>query len=405
MHILKGKKILLGITGSIAAYKACELIRLLVKNQAEVQVVLTEAASHFVGEASFEALTRRKVAQNMWDSSNSTIAHIDLVDWADLIVVAPATANFIAKLRNGICDDLLSSLCAARKTPIIVAPAMNCFMWDSPANLENVEKLQSWPGVSFSGPEAGIQACGDNGKGRLKEPAGIAEDIIRSFYPKLLSGKKVLITAGPTFEALDPVRGITNSSSGKQGYSIASACSRYGAEVLLVSGPVHQQTPAGAVRFNVTSAEEMKNCVMQLLEEEKPDVFISVAAVADYRPAHFSDKKIKKENSSDSYSLELTKNPDILSLVGHLESKPLCIGFAAETNDVIDNGRLKLQRKGADLIVANPANAINSDSNDAVFITKDSLKTVGPGSKEALADTLVLEINRLLKDRNCERSN
>ena len=381
MHILKGKKILLGITGSIAAYKACELIRLLVKNQAEVQVVLTEAASHFVGEATFEALTRRKVAKNMWDSSNSTIAHIDLVDWADLIVVAPATANFIAKLRNGICDDLLSSLCAARKTPIIVA------------------------GVSFSGPEAGIQACGDNGKGRLKEPAGIAEDIIRSFYPKLLSGKKVLITAGPTFEALDPVRGITNSSSGKQGYSIASACSRYGAEVLLVSGPVHQQTPAGAVRFNVTSAEEMKNCVIQLLEEEKPDVFISVAAVADYRPAHFSDKKIKKENSSDSYSLELTKNPDILSLVGHLESKPLCIGFAAETNDVIDNGRLKLQRKGADLIVANPANAINSDSNDAVFITKDSLKTVGPGSKEALADTLVLEINRLLKDRNCERSN
>lgn len=405
MNILKDKKILLGITGSIAAYKACELIRLLVKREAQVQVVLTEAASHFVGEVTFEALTRKKVAKSMWESSNSTIAHIDLVDWADLIVIAPATANFIAKLSSGICDDLLSSLCAARKTPLIIAPAMNTFMWNNPANLENVRKLQSWPGISFSGPASGIQACGDEGKGRLKEPKGIIEDITKVFYPKSLEGKKVLITAGPTFEALDPVRGITNFSSGKQGFEIASACSRHGAHVFLVSGPVNLETPEGVERFNVTSAEEMKDRVLRLVKETKPDVFVSVAAVADYRPAHFSVQKIKKELSSDNYTLELTKNPDILSIVGHLEDKPICVGFAAETNDVIENGKRKLLSKGADMIVANPAAAINSDSNDAAFISSDKVMLLGQGSKEDLACKLVEEITRLLKERHCESSN
>lgn len=405
MNILKGKKILLGVTGSIAAYKACELVRLLIKSEAEVQVVMTEAATHFVGEVTFEALTRKKVFKEMFDSTNTTIAHIDLVDWADLIVIAPATANFIAKLSTGICDDLLSSLCAARKTPLVIAPAMNTFMWNNPANLENVKKLQDRKGISFSGPASGVQACGDEGRGRLKEPSGILEDIKRLFYPKTLAGKKVLITAGPTFEPLDPVRGITNSSSGRQGFSIAEACSRQGAEVLLVSGPVHQNTPEGVERFNVTSAEEMMDVVLKLIMENEPDVFISVAAVADYRPAKYFDKKIKKEETCETYSLELTKNPDILTLVGHLPNKPLCIGFAAETNNVIENGKNKLVRKGADLIVANPASAINSDSNNAVFITSDSVEELGLRSKEDLADKLAAKIDLLLKGKKCESSN
>ncbi len=396
MNYLSGKKILLGVTGSIAAYKACELVRLLVKHGAEVQVVMTDAATHFIGEATFEALTRKKVLKDLWEKSAGAIAHIDLVDWADLIVIAPATANFIAKLSNGICDDLLTSTVAARKSDLMIAPAMNTFMWNNPANLRNVRYLSEWPGITFLGPEAGIQACGDQGKGRLREPADLCEDILKHFYPKLLGGKTVLITAGPTFEPVDPVRGLTNRSSGKQGFAIAEMAARAGASVLLVAGPVNLPTPAGVERFDIETAEQMKDKVFELICLRHPEVFIAVAAVADYRPVHEVSSKIKRENTVFK-SIELTENEDILKMVGALPDKPLTVGFAAETENIEENAKSKLVRKNADMIIGNSASAINSDVNTAIFVTSHGSQHLPCQTKQDLSQQIIIKVAELLK--------
>jgi phosphopantothenoylcysteine decarboxylase/phosphopantothenate--cysteine ligase len=283
---LQGKRIVLGVTGGVAAYKAAELVRLLVKAGASVDVVLTEAGSRFVGAATFQALSGHPVATSLWDERFAGgMAHIDLTRNADAVLVAPATANFIAKLVHGFADDLLSTLCLARDCPLLVAPAMNRQMWEHPATARNVAQLEA-DGVSLLGPASGAQACGEVGEGRMLEPGEILDGLTAFFQPKLLAGKRVLLTAGPTFEALDPVRGLTNSSSGKMGFALARACAEVGAGVTAICGPVALPTPAGVTRINVQSALQMREAVLAALPA---DIFIAVAAVADFRPAAAAD--------------------------------------------------------------------------------------------------------------------
>ena len=302
---LQGKHILLGVTGGIAAYKACELLRLLVKAGADVEVMMTKAAAQFVGPLTFETLSGKPVAEDMWDPK-MRLPHISLRKNKDLIVVAPATANIIAKAANGIADDLVSSTLLARECPLMLCPAMNVQMWRNPATVRNVRTLKG-DGVLFSGPEAGNQACGDVGEGRLREPAQILEDVEAFFTPSILSGKKVLMTAGPTFEPFDPVRGITNGSSGRQAAAIAAAAIRAGAEVTIVSGPVCVSYPDKAAVIPVRQAQEMFEAVKKELAEHTPDTFIGVAAVGDWRPVEYSESKLKKEKGQDTGFLEFCK--------------------------------------------------------------------------------------------------
>ena len=397
MSILQDKRILLVVTGGIAAYKSCELLRLLVKGGADVQVIMTENAEHFIGRTTFEALSGKPVITSEW-TSDIAIPHIKLREGRDVMVIAPATANIMAKLAAGIADDLVSSTALARNCPLLIAPAMNVFMWNNPATQRNVSTLKG-DGIHLSGPEAGLQACGDRGEGRMKEPEGILSDIISLLTPKTLTGRRVLITGGPTFEAIDPVRGITNLSSGKQAVAIAKAAFYAGADVTLVLGPVSIPPPQDCRIINVTSANEMLETVRSVLNKDPADIFISVAAVSDWRPISVSQQKLKKTPEVDTLNLRLVKNPGILEEVAQSGVCKVVIGFAAETENLIENARLKLIRKKADLIVANPSKAIGSSQNTPFFITENDVESLGTLSKQDLADKILAKAESLLKEK------
>lgn len=343
------KQLVLGITGGIAAYKAAELTRLLVRQGVVVQVVMTEAAHHFITPVTMQALSGKRVYSDMWDAGiPNGMPHIELSREADAILVAPASADFIAKLVHGRADDLLSTLCLARDCPLLVAPAMNRQMWEHPATQRNIAQLLA-DGVTVLGPESGEQACGETGLGRMSEPEVLLDMLLAFQQPKLLQGKRILLTAGPTVEAIDPVRAITNFSSGKMGYAIARVAQEMGAEVTLVSGPTRLSPPPGVTLVNVSSAGQMLEAVMQCVASQ--DIFISVAAVADYKPANPSAQKIKK--SEQSLTLELEPTVDILSAVSSLPQPPFCVGFAAESEQLLEHAEAKRKRKRLPLLVAN----------------------------------------------------
>ncbi|HQS81326.1 MAG TPA: bifunctional phosphopantothenoylcysteine decarboxylase/phosphopantothenate--cysteine ligase CoaBC [Thiobacillus sp.] len=360
---LANKKIILGVTGGIAAYKAAELCRLLIKAGADVRVVMTAAAQQFIGPLTFQALSGKPVLTSLWDAaSGDGMEHIHLSREADLLLVAPASADFLAKLAHGRADDLLSTLCLARACKLAVAPAMNREMWSAAPTRRNLEQLQV-DGVSLLGPAAGEQACGETGLGRMLEPADIVAALPGLLGAGPLAGKRVLITAGPTFEAIDPVRGLTNLSSGKMGYAVAQAAAEAGAEVCLVSGPTCLATPAGARRIDVQSAADMRRAV---LAELPADVFIAVAAVADYRVDVAAAQKIKK--STDAMTLQLVANPDILAEVAALPHAPFCVGFAAETERLAEQAEAKRLKKKLPLLVGNLAqDTLGQDTAELVL--------------------------------------
>lgn len=387
--MLSGQKIVLAVTGSIAAYKSCELLRLLIKRGAEVSVIMTEAAQRFVTPLSFQALGAKKVYTGDWGDSTTAIPHIEATKEASLLLVAPATANILAKAAQGLADDLLSAAILAARCPVAYAPAMNAFMWHNQATQRNVTQLTQ-DGAIFLGPDSGEQACGDIGSGRMLEPEDIIELLQGAFSPRLLDRCRVLITAGPTYEPIDPVRGITNLSSGKQGFAIAKAAALAGAEVTLIAGKCDLKTPAGVKRIDVTTAREMYDAVMQ--EVTQHEIFISVAAVADWRIANVSDHKIKKEFAG-APDLQFEENPDILASVAALENAPYCVGFAAETDNLIDNARAKLYRKNVPLIVANlVSDAMNQDTNAVVFVERDAATPLAKATKEHIAQALIAKI-------------
>jgi phosphopantothenoylcysteine decarboxylase/phosphopantothenate--cysteine ligase len=387
---LTGKRVLLGITGGIAAYKAAELTRLLVKGGADVRVAMTEAATRFVGTATMQALSGQTVWTDLWDERvNDAMGHIELSRDRDLILVAPASADFMAKLAHGFADDLLSTLCVARRCPLMVAPAMNVEMWQNPATARNAEALRA-DGVTLIGPASGGQACGELGMGRMTEPADILADLQFFFQPKnvegLLQGRRVLVTAGPTEEPVDPVRVLTNTSSGKMGYAVARAAREAGAEVTLISGPVSLPTPPGVARVDVRTAREMFEAVKK--DVKSADVFISVAAVADYRVKNPSAQKIKKANGH--LSLELEENPDILAWVAALPKPPFCVGFAAESENLAQYARAKLAKKKLPLIAGNLAQeALGRDDSAITLFDAQGEHPLGRGPKLELARKLV----------------
>ena len=387
--MLSGQKIVLAVTGSIAAYKSCELLRLLIKRGAEVSVIMTEAAQRFVTPLSFQALGAKRVYTGDWQQDNCAIPHIEATKEASLLLVAPATANILAKAAQGLADDLLSAAILAARCPVAYAPAMNTFMWHNQATQRNVTQLTQ-DGAIFLGPTSGEQACGDIGSGRMLEPEDLIELLQGAFSPRLLDRCRVLITAGPTYEPIDPVRGITNLSSGKQGFAIAKAAALAGAEVTLIAGRCDLKTPAGVKRINVTTALEMYDAVMQQVSQH--EIFISVAAVADWRVADASDHKIKKEYAGKP-ELIFEENPDILASVAALENPPYCVGFAAETDNLIDNARAKLYRKNVPLIVANlVSDAMNQDTNAVVFVEREAATPLAKATKEHIAQALIAKI-------------
>lgn len=391
---LQGKHIVLGLTGGVAAYKGAELARELVKAGATVQAVMTASAQQFVTPLLLQSLTGRQVATTQWDTSQpNAMAHINLSREADAILVAPATADFIARLAQGRCDDLLSLLCVARQAQrcsLLVAPAMNREMWAHPATQRNVQQVQH-DGAVLLGPAAGSQACGDIGDGRMWEPAEIRDALIAHFQPKSLQGRTVLITAGPTFEALDPVRGLTNRSSGKMGFALARAAAEAGARVTLVAGPVHLDTPAGVHRIDVESARELYAEVLPLAPHH--EVFIATAAVADWRPLSVADAKIKKVAGQDTPTFALTENPDVLAAVAALPRPPYCVGFAAETHDIERHAREKLQRKKLQLVVANHGpSTFGRDENELLLVDAQGARQLPAADKLSLARQLVAEL-------------
>lgn len=386
------KKVLLGITGGIAAYKAALLCRTLVTHGIDVQVVMTEAAGAFITPVTMQALSGNPVFTDMWDPRvPDNMGHIELSRDKDAIVVAPASADFIAKLVHGLADDLLSTLCLARECPLLVAPAMNRQMWENPATRRNVAKLAE-DGIGVVGPASGDQACGEVGMGRMVEPDDIAAAVFALFAPKVLTGMKVMVTAGPTFEAIDPVRGLTNRSSGKMGYAVARAALEAGARVTLISGPAALPTPPGAERVDVVSAQDMFEAVKGGLGEV--DIFIGVAAVGDYRPVRPSEQKIKK--SARNISIELTPNPDILAHVASSPDAPFCVGFAAESEKLLEHAEAKRQSKKLPLLVANLAqSAIGSDENELTLLDDEGVHPLPRASKDALARQLIAHIAQL----------
>ena len=394
---LLGKRIALGVSGGIAAYKTAELVRLLVKQGAHVQVVMSDAATHFVTPLTFQALSGKPVFTDPWDLRVANgMAHIDLSREADVLLVAPASADFIAKVANGLADDLLSTLTLARDCPLLLAPAMNRQMWQNAATQRNVATLKG-DGVSLLGPAAGEQACGETGLGRMLEAAEILAEVIAFFQPKHLAGKKLLLTAGPTFEAIDPVRGITNLSSGKMGFAVARAAHEAGAEVTLVCGPVSQPTPRGVTRIDVVSALEMHAAVMQRAATH--DVFVGVAAVADYRPLAAAEHKIKKDGSAPP-AIELVQTPDILAEVAALPAAPLCVGFAAESRNLADYAEKKRAAKRIPLIVGNLVqDGFGGDHNTLVLFDESGPHPLAPAPKLELARQLVAHIATLLEKR------
>ncbi|MGE4447900.1 MAG: bifunctional phosphopantothenoylcysteine decarboxylase/phosphopantothenate--cysteine ligase CoaBC [Azospira sp.] len=386
---LLGKKILLGVTGGIAAYKAAELTRLLQKQGATVQVAMTEAATHFVGAVTFQALSGQPVFTDQWDARMANnMAHIDLSREADAVLVAPASADFLAKVAHGQADDLLTTLVLARDCPLLVAPAMNRQMWENPATQRNAATLAA-DGITLLGPACGDQACGEVGAGRMLEPAEIVEDLIAFFQAKPLAGKRVLLTAGPTFEALDPVRGITNLSSGKMGYALARACAQAGAAVTLVSGPTGLACPRGVLRVEVSAALEMQREVLARAGES--DVFIGVAAVADYRPSAPSAQKIKK--NAAAMTVELVKNPDILAEVAALPRPPFCVGFAAESHDLATYAEGKRVNKKLPLVVGNLiSDGFGGEDNTVVLFDAAGAHPLATASKTEVARSIVAAI-------------
>lgn len=390
---LNGKHLVVGMTGGIAAYKVCELVRRLQDEGATVQVVMTGAAQQFVSAITMQALSGRPIETDQWNSSaGNAMPHIELTRNADAVVVAPATADFLAKLAHGLADDLLTALSLARdrtRTALLVAPAMNVEMWENPATQRNVAQLRA-DGITICGPASGAQACGETGLGRMLEAHELLEDVISFFQPKLLAGKKVLLTAGPTFEPIDPVRGITNLSSGKTGFAMTRAARDAGAQVTLIAGPTALATPRGVKRIDVTTARQMMNAVMDQLPA---DVFISVAAVADWHVSNASPNKIKKNASMAPPVIQFGANPDILATVAALPSAPYCVGFAAESDDVIDNARRKLISKKIPLIVANRAQDVfGNDSSAVSLIDADGVTALPTADKAVQARRLITEI-------------
>ena len=393
MNELNGKRILLGVTGGIAAYKAAELVRLLKKNGADVGVVMTDSGAQFVSPVTLQALSGNPVHTSMWDQSIANgMPHIELSRDCDLILVAPATADFIAKLAAGRADDLLSTLCLARDCALMIAPAMNRQMWENPSTQRNIKTLLA-DGVHLVGPESGEQACGEVGVGRMSEPSLIANEIVSWLQPKLLQNKNVIVTAGPTYEAIDAVRGITNASSGKMGYAVAQAAIDAGANVTLISGKTNLNPPTKARFISIISAQDMFDAVIN--EVDHSDIFISVAAVADFKVRNPSEHKIKK--SQQKLSIEFDETPDILKSVASRKNRPFCVGFAAESQNVEEYARKKRIEKGIPLIAANlVTEALNSDDNSLVLIDEHGTKTLASSSKLEQARQLMMHISGLI---------
>ncbi|OZG74944.1 bifunctional 4'-phosphopantothenoylcysteine decarboxylase/phosphopantothenoylcysteine synthetase [Hahella sp. CCB-MM4] len=393
---LTGRRVVLVVTGGIAAYKSAELTRLLVKQGAEVQVVMTEGAKAFITPLTFQALSGKPVRDSLLDpAAEMGMGHIELARWGEVILVAPATADVIAKVSAGLADDLFSTIALARRCPLVLAPAMNQAMWSNPVTQANVSRLQKLDSqIHIWGPDDGDQACGDIGPGRMLEPQVICDQMVAFLAEdKPLHGKRVVITAGPTRERIDPVRFISNDSSGKMGYALAQAFVNCGAEVVLVSGPVNINTPAGVELHGVESAAEMLESATQAVAEGC-DIFVATAAVADYRPASAAEQKVKK--SADAMTIELVKNPDILSEVAALEHPPFCVGFAAETQKVVEYAQQKLSRKKLKMVIANDVSrsdiGFNSDHNAVTIVTHDKVEPVPKLNKQDLAEDLVKHI-------------
>ncbi len=386
-------RVVLGVTGGIAAYKAAELTRLFVKAGVQVDIVMTDAATRFVTPVTFQALSGRPVLTDLWQSgADNAMGHIGVSRGADAIVVAPASADFLAKLAHGHADDLLSTLCLARECPLLVAPAMNRQMWANPATQRNVARLAG-DGIGILGPDTGELACNEHGEGRMLEAADLFAAVVASRQPKVLAGKRVLLTAGPTFEAIDPVRGITNSSSGKMGFALARAAAEAGARVTVVAGPSDVATPAGVERVAATSAADMARAVLARVDD--CDIFIGVAAVADYAPVTVHDQKLKK--TTDALTLTLQPTVDILATVAARPGGPFCVGFAAESQDVERLGEEKRKRKGVPLLIANRVqDALGSDQNEVTLLDAAGAHRLPRMDKLALARRLVAEIARRL---------
>ncbi|GMR06186.1 MAG: bifunctional phosphopantothenoylcysteine decarboxylase/phosphopantothenate--cysteine ligase CoaBC [Gammaproteobacteria bacterium] len=392
MKDLAGKNILLGITGGIAAYKSAVLCRDLMRMGAEVRVIMTEAATHFITPLTLQALCGHPVHSDLFAAeAEHGMGHIELARWADRILIAPASAQTIAKLAHGEADNLLTTTVLASDAPLLIAPAMNTVMWQDSAMQGNIDLMLARD-VTILGPASGDQACGEDGPGRMLEPSEITEHLLLQLQPELLVGKNIVITAGPTWEAIDPVRGLTNHSSGKMGYALASALHDAGANVKLISGPVRLRPPHGVDRINITSALEMADTVTANISG--CDIFVAVAAVADYRPVTNAKQKIKK--NEETLSLELIRNPDILAMVAALENAPFTVGFAAETENITEHAAQKLAEKRIDLIAANPVSgdnsAFDSESNELTLIDRNGISYLSRCSKRLLAQKLTKEI-------------
>ncbi|MGY0219482.1 bifunctional phosphopantothenoylcysteine decarboxylase/phosphopantothenate--cysteine ligase CoaBC [Endozoicomonadaceae bacterium StTr2] len=396
---LRNKRILLGITGGIAAYKSAELTRELRRQGAEVHVVMTRAGQEFITPLTLQALSGNPVHTDLLDpEAEAGMGHIELARWADLVLVAPATADFMSRMAAGLGNDLLTTLCLATHSPIALAPAMNQGMWQDPATQKSIETLKG-RGVTLFGPAEGSQACGEVGPGRMLEPVELVEHCAGMFQFECLTGKRVMITAGPTREAIDPVRYITNHSSGKMGFALAEAAAEAGAEVLLVAGPVTLETPERVKRVNIVSAQDLYQAVHDNMDDQ--DIFIGTAAVADYRPAQCAPGKLKKDPNSDAgLTIEMVRNPDIIASVAKLPEgkRPFTVGFAAETSDVVGYAKGKLQRKSLNMIIANDVSdssiGFNSDNNAVTVIAPDYEEAIPTGSKRTLARQLVKMISQ-----------
>jgi phosphopantothenoylcysteine decarboxylase/phosphopantothenate--cysteine ligase len=395
---LQGRRLILGLSGGVACYKAAELLRLMTRAGASVQVVMTDAARQFITPITMQALSGQPVVTSQWDEREpNAMAHINLSRDADALVVAPATADFLARLAAGRADEILSLLCLARpreRCRLLVAPAMNREMWSHPATQRNVDAVVR-DGALLLGPGHGDQACGEVGDGRMLEPAELLEEVIHALSPKPLSGRRILVTAGPTFEAIDPVRGITNHSSGKMGFAVARAAAEAGAEVTLVAGPVHLPTPRHVRRIDVESARQMYEAVLPLAAMQ--DAFVATAAVADWRPATLSAQKIKKDGKKVAPTFELTENPDILAAVAALPQPPYCVGFAAESENLLAHAKAKLERKRLPLIVGNLGpSTFGRDDNQLLLVDAQGHRTLPESGqtadKLALARALMLEL-------------
>lgn len=401
---LTGKKIVLGLSGGVACYKAAELCRALTRQGASVQVVMTDAAAHFITPVTMQALSGKPVYSSQWDPRvANNMAHIDVTRDADAIVIAPCSADFLYKLAHGVCDDLLSTMCLARPRhiPLLVAPAMNVEMWTNPATQRNAHQLRE-DGICLLGPAAGEQACGEVGMGRMLEPAQLLDEIVAAFQPKVLAGKRILITAGPTFEAIDPVRGITNLSSGKMGYAVARAAREAGAEVTLISGPTALATPHGVFRQDVQSAQQMMDAVGRAIDGQH--VFIAVAAVADWRVANPSTQKVKKVEGAGAPNIQFEQNPDILATIAArttLAGHPYCVGFAAESENLLEYGAAKRERKGIPLLVGNIGHhTFGQDENEIVLFDEHGHTILPRADKLTLARQLISEISKRINQHS-----